>query len=332
MLKDNKEIAIYKSKDGKVSLDVNINKETVWLNQKQIAELFAVNRPAITKHLSNIFKSKELKENSVCSILEHTALDNKKYKTKYYSLDAIISVGYRVNSKQATQFRIWATNILKQYLIKGHVLNEKRLKQLGVEKIKDIKNALSLVMHAIEKRDSNCNETISLLKVIQDYSGALDLLDRYDHGKVKIEKSKLARKKAKKISYKEAINLIEKLKETYRGSKLFAKQKDRSFESSINSVFQTFDRKDLYPSIEEKASNLLYFITKNHSFVDGNKRIAASIFLYFMDKNGLLYKKDGSKVLKNNALVAITLMIAESKSEHKSVIVKILVNLIDKRN
>lgn len=199
--KNNKEIAIYKSKDGKIKLDVNVDSETVWLSQRQISKLFSTTQSNIGMHIQNIYKSRELTKKATAKeslVVQTESKRTVQRKIILYNLDAIISVGYRVNSKQATQFRIWTTDILKQYLIKGHVLNEKRLKQLGVEKIKDIKNALSLVMHAIEKRDSNCNETISLLKVIQDYSGALDLLDRYDHGKVKIEKSKLARKKAKK--------------------------------------------------------------------------------------------------------------------------------------
>ncbi|MFH1224056.1 MAG: RhuM family protein [Pseudomonadota bacterium] len=327
----NKEIAIYRSKDGKIQLEVKLHEDTVWLTQKQIAELFGVKRPAITKHLANIFNSMELKENSVSSILEHTASDGKVYKTNYYNLDAVISVGYRVNSNKATQFRIWATNILKQYLISGYALNEKRLKHRD-SKIKELHDAVKLLSHVMAQKELKSDEATGLLKVITDYTLALDLLDRYDHETVEIDKKHLCKTKTKPVTYEEALDAIKKFGRQFRGSELFGRPKDKSFHSSINTIYQTFGGRELYPTVEEKAAHLLYFVVKNHSFVDGNKRIGAFTFLYFLEKNGILYKADGSKILENNALVAITLMIAESKPQHKDTMVKMLVNLIDRKN
>lgn len=323
------EIILYTAKDGKVTVEVNLQRETVWLTQKQIAQLFGTQRPAITKHLHNIFKSKELQENSVCSILEHTAKDGKVYTTKFYNLDAIVSIGYRVNSNRATQFRIWATNILRKYLIDDYVLNERRL-QDQKRKLETLQKVIKLIRNVKGKKKLDYKETMGLLEVIADYNYALELLDDYDNRNLKI--SQTSREEKFKLTYEEAVKAVRELKKKFNGSDLFGQEKDKSFKSSITSIYQTFDRKELYPSIEEKAANLLYFIVKNHSFVDGNKRIAASIFLWFLEKNKLLYNRDRSKRIADNALVALTLMIAESNSNERDIIVTLVVNLINKNN
>jgi prophage maintenance system killer protein len=323
------EIAIYRTKDKKIRLDVKLERETVWLTQKQIAQLFGTQRPAITKHLNNIFKTGELKENSVCSILEHTALDRKKYRTKFYNLDIIISVGYRVNSASATQFRIWATSVLKQHLIDGYTINEQCLKQQAL-KLQALQKAVKLISSMKDRKQLEYKEAMGLLEVISDYNYALGLLDDYDYKRLKV--SQTSKHERFILSYDSAAEAINQLKKRIGTSGVFGIERDRSFKSSVVSIYQTFDGKDLYPSVEEKAANLLYFIVKNHSFVDGNKRIAASIFLWFLENNGILYKEDGSKRIADNALVALTLMVAESKPSERDVIVTLVVNLINRNN
>ncbi len=322
-------IAIYQAKDKSIQLEVKLEQETVWLTQAQIAKLFGTQRPAVTKHLSNIFKSKELQEDSVCSILEHTALDGKKYNTKFYSLDVIVSVGYRVNSICATRFRIWAANVLKRHLIDGYTINEKRLKE-QVLKFQALQRAVKLIGSIKNRKQLEHKEALGLLEVISDYSYALELLDDYDYKRLKVTKTSKEEKFV--LSYESSIKAVNALREKFGASSLFGVERDKSFKSSVSSIYQTFDGKDLYPSVEEKAANLLYFIVKNRSFVDGNKRIAASIFLWFLEKNRLLYKEDGSKRIADNALVALTLMIAESNPSERNVIVILVVNLINRNN
>jgi len=323
------EIVIYRTKDKKIQLEVKLEQETVWLTQKQIASLFKIDRSVITKHLSNIFKDKELEQNSVCAKIAHTSQDGKVYQTTFYSLDAIISVGYRVNSSRATQFRIWATNVLKRHLIDGYTLNEQRLKEQGI-KLHALQRAVALIGSMKDRKQLEYKEAMGLLEVISDYNYALGLLDDYDYKRLKITKTSKEEKFI--LSYEAAIEAVNKLKDRIGTSDLFGTERDRSFKSSVSSIYQTFDGKDLYPSVEEKAANLLYFIVKNHSFVDGNKRIAASIFLWFLEKNRILYKEDGSKRIADNALVALTLMIAESKPSERDVIVTLVVNLINRAN
>jgi len=319
------EIIIYQTKDNKVKLE----QETIWLTQKQIAQLFGTQRPAITKHLNNIFKNKELQEDSVCSILEHTARDGKVYSTKYYNLDAVISVGYRVNSARATQFRIWATNVLRRHLIDGYTLNEQRLTQQA-RKLQALQRAIKIIGTIKGRKQLEYKEAMGLLEVINDYNYALGLLDDYDYKRLKI--SHTSREEKFVLTYESAIKAVKELRRKFGGAGFFGVERDQSFKSSIASIYQTFGGKDLYPSIEEKAANLLYFIVKNHSFVDGNKRIAASIFLWFLEKNGLLYKEDGTKRVADNALVALTLMIAESDPNERELIVTLVVNLINRNN
>ena len=327
----NKEIAIYKSKDGKIELEVKLEKDTAWLTQKQMLELFQTSKQNISLHTHNIFKEKELSQKQVVKDSLTTASDGKQYKTRYYNLDVVISIGYRIKSKRGTDFRIWATNTLRQFIVNGYALNEKRLKTQET-KIKELQNTIGVMAHVVDQRKLESDEAVSLLKVISDYTQALDLLDKYDHEALELEKNKLSKRKVKELHHEEAVAVIQELSKQFGASSLFGKEKDKSFKSSIEGIYQTFGGEELYPSLEEKAANLLYFLVKNHSFIDGNKRIAASIFLYFANKNSILYKKDGTRVLNDNALVAITLMIAESKPEHKDTIVKMIINLIDRKN
>jgi len=323
---DQDKIVLYQTPDGGASLEVRLEKETVWLTQKQIAELFGTKRPAITKHLGNIFTSGELDENSVSSILEHTASDGKVYRTKFYNLDAIISIGYRVNSQYATQFRIWANKTLKEYLVKGYVVNE----NIKLQQYSDLKQTVKLLSNVLQSKELSADEATGLLQVISDYTYALDTLDRYDYQKLTVEQT--TPKESFRATYESAMEAIDYLRNKFGGSDLFGNEKDQSFKSSINTIYQTFDGQDLYPSVEEKGAMLLYLVTKNHSFSDGNKRIAAFLFLWFLEKNGILYRADGTKLIENNTLVALTLMIAESRTEEKDVMVKVVVNLINKNN
>lgn len=334
-LEEMSELVIYRSKDNQTQIEVSFEGETVWLSQEQIAAVFGTQRPAITKHLKNIFNSGELEEKVVSSILEHTtqhgALQGKTQRTKikYYNLDAILSVGYRVNSKQATQFRQWATQRLKDYLVEGYALNEKRLLE-ATDKFKDLKQAIQLAANAATFNELSASEATGILKVLQKYAYALETLDKYDHQQLLI--SNITIGDVKELRYEEGIQLIKQWSEIQNTGELFGREKDASFKSSLRSIYQTFDGKDVYPSIEEKAANLLYFIVKNHSFTDGNKRIAAGLFAYFLDKNKMLFRNDGSKIIEDNALVAITIMIAESRSEEKDIMVKLVVNLINSNN
>jgi prophage maintenance system killer protein len=323
----NSEIIIYQTSDGTTNLDVHLEGETVWLTQAQMADIFGTKRPAITKHLRNVYKSGELDENSTCSILEHVGNDGKQqYQTKFYNLDAILSVGYRINSKNATLFRIWANKVLKEYLIKGYVVNGK----IVAQQYDDLKQTVKLLSNVIQNKELSADEATGLLRVITDYTYALDTLEKYDYQQLAIEETTGGEKFH--ATYENATEAIGQLKKKFDGGGLFGNEKDQSFKSSINTIYQTFGGEDLYPSIEEKAAMLLYLVTKNHSFSDGNKRIAAFLFLWFLEKNGILYKENGLRLIENNTLVALTLMIAESRTEEKDVMVKVVVNLINRNN
>jgi len=313
------QVILYQNK-----LEVRLEHDTVWLIQSQIARLFGIKRPAITKHLSNIFKAKELHETSVCSILERTARDGKIYKTKFYNLDAIISVGYRVNSTRATQFRIWATNVLKKHLINGYTINEKRLKAAEYKYL-ELQKSIKLLSNVINIEGIS-DEAKGLIKVIDEYSKALNILDDYDHGRLAVPKG--TKKSRYKLTYEEARKIIETMRKKFKDSSLFGQEKDESFKSSIGAVYQTFNGKDVYSTVEEKAAHLLYFVTKNHSFVDGNKRIAAAIFVCFLQNNSILFRKDETRRIEDNALVALTLMIAVSKSSEKDTMIKVILNVL----
>ena len=320
---DKGEIIIYQASDGTTSLDVRLEEETVWLTQAQMVMLFERDRTVITKHINNIFNEKELDEKSNVHFL-HIANSDKP--VKLYNLDVIISVGYRVKSQRGTQFRIWANRVLKDYLIKGYAVNQR----VKLEQLDDLKKTVKLLSNVIEHKELTDDEATGLLKVITDYTYALDTLDRYDYQQLLVEQTTETDKF--QATYDNAIDAIRQLKQKFKGSDLFANEKDQSFRSSIGAIYQTFDGKDLYPSIEEKAAMLLYLVVKNHSFSDGNKRIAAFLFLWFLDRNGILYKPDRSRLIENNTLVALTLMIAESHTGEKDVIVKVVVNLINKNN
>lgn len=326
------EIIIYQAPDGQTSIDVKLEKDTVWLNQYQMADLFDTDRTSIVKHIKNIYKSKELQELATCAKIAQVRQEGKrniKRDIEHYNLDLIISVGYRVNSKRGTQFRVWANEVLKSYLIKGYAINERLLKEQSSQ-LDDLKQAVKLLGNVIENKNLNTDEATGLLKVITDYTYALDILDQYDHQALEIKST--TQKELFQITYPEAIKAIKGLHSKFGGSTLFGNEKDESFQGSLAAIYQTFGGHDLYPSVEEKAANLLYFVIKNHSFSDGNKRIAAFLFVWFLEKNSILYKQDGSRKIADNALVALTLMIAESKPDEKDIMVKVVVNLINNNN
>jgi len=323
------DIRIYQLDDGKTEIKVQLDKETVWLNLNQLVELFARDKSVISRHINNIFKEKELQKDSVVAKNATTASDGKIYQVDYFNLDVIISVGYRIKSKRGTQFRIWASQIIKEYLVKGYSINEKRLSQQN-DQLKELQKTVKILGNVLNYKVLNNDESTGLLKIISDYAYALDILDQYDYQKLEIKNTSGG--ETFQLTYEEAIALIKIAKNTYGNSKLFANEKDNSFKSSISTIYQTFGGKDLYPSIEEKAANLLYFVTKNHSFSDGNKRIAAFLFLYFLEKNGILFDENGNKRIADNTLVALTLMVAVSRPDEKETMTKVIVNLINKNN
>jgi prophage maintenance system killer protein len=324
------EIEIYKASDDSTEIRVQFENESVWLSQKQMSALFGKDTDTIGLHLKNIYSEEELVELSTTELFSVVQIEGKrsvKRNVLHYNLDAIISVGYRVNSKQGTQFRQWATQRLKDYLVKGYAINEKRLKE-AENKFQELKHAVSLLETIVKTKTITGDEAQGLLKVLGDYAFALDILDQYDHQTLKIDQTD--NKEVFKISYAEAKNAIQGLKTKFGGSQLFGNEKDDSFKGSLETIYQTFDGIELYSSVEEKAAHLLYFVTKNHSFSDGNKRIAAFLFVWFLDRNALLYHED-NKVIDDNTLVALTLMIAESKSDDKDMMVKVVINLINNR-
>ncbi|VGO18475.1 hypothetical protein SCARR_00528 [Pontiella sulfatireligans] len=315
MAKKTSELVLYKSKDGSVQLDAQLEQETIWLSQSQLCELFGRDQSVVSRHVRNVFNEGELPTKSNMQKMHISGSDKP---VTLYSLDVIISVGYRVKSQRGTEFRIWATNVLKQHIVQGYTINEKRLKEL--------KQTLKLASDISKRKTLSGDEASILLQTVSEYAVALDLLDDYDHQRVEL--GKVSRRKAKPVSYDESMKLIEAMRQKFGDSAVFGKEKDKSLHSSLNAVMQSFDGKDVYPSVEEKAAHLLYFLVKNHSFVDGNKRIAAAVFLRFADKNRLIYDKAGNKRVANNALVAMTLMIAESRPQEKDVITAMLTNLI----
>ena len=291
--------------------------ETVWLTQLQMANLFKKDRKTITRHIQNVYKDGELEESSVCSFFEHTARDGKKYNTQYYNLDMIISVGYRVKSKNGITFRRWATKILKEYIIQGYSINQRRLEYLEkTVKLIDIANRMDNTLE-----ESSAKE---ILKVIGDYSKALDLLDNYDYKEFKVPKG---HKSDIHIKYEDCISIIEKLKFKEK-SNIFALERNKGLESIIENIYQTFDNKDIYETIEEKASNFLYMIIKNHVFIDGNKRIGATLFIYILQYYNILYKNN-KKIIDNNTLVALTLLIAEPNPKEKNIIIDLIMNFLN---
>ena len=320
-------IVIYQTKDGKTSIDVKLENETVWLTQAQMADLFQKDRTVIGRHINNVYREGELERDITCAKFAHMGSDNdQQYETSVYNLDVIISVGYRVKSQRGTQFRIWANKILKDYLIKGYAINQ----QVKAAQLEDLKSTVRLLSNVIEHKQLTLDEANGLLRVITDYTYGLDTLDKYDYQQLEVDSTTPTEEF--RATYEEAMEAIHLLQKKFGSSDLFGNEKDQSFKSSINTIYQTFGGEELYPSIEEKAAMLFYLVVKNHSFSDGNKRIAAFLFLWFLEKNGILYKSDGSKLIGNNTLVALTLMIAESRTEEKDVMVKVVINLINKNN
>lgn len=329
-MEEKNNIVIYQSDDGLVTMEAMVDaaNETIWATQKAISTLFQVDRTVITRHLKNVFSTGELEEGSVCAIFAHTAQDGKTYNTKYYNLDAIISVGYRVNSVRATSFRKWSSSILKEYMRHGYVVNHNVVSE---QKYEDLKRAMGLLENVFNKELLLSSDQVTdLFDVIRDYTYALDTLDAYDYQSLKIADTTAPERFH--ATYENAMEAIKSLKNKFGGSDLFGVEKDASFHSSIGQIYQTWDGKDLYPSIEEKAAMLLYLVVKNHSFVDGNKRIAATLFLWFMQNNGILYRPDGTKRISDASLVALTLMIAESHTEEMDTMVKVVVSLINRKN
>jgi prophage maintenance system killer protein len=322
-------IEIYQIEDGGTEISVHLDKDTVWLNLNQMVDLFQRDKSVISRHIGNIFRENELERSSVVAKNATTAKDGKTYQVDHYNLDVIISIGYRIKSARGTQFRIWANKILKEYLIQGYSINEKRLAQQN-QQLFELQKTVKILGDVLRVRKLTGDESEGLLRIISDYAYALDILDQYDYNKLRVHYT--SGKEIYQISYDEAIKLIHRTKGKYGNSELFGREKDDSFRSSISTIYQTFEGRDLYPSIEEKASNLLYLVTKNHSFVDGNKRIAAFLFLYFLERNNILYDQSGHKRIGDNTLVALTLMIAVSQPKEKETIVKVVVNLINRRN
>lgn len=326
----NNKIVIYQSEDGKTQLDVRLEGETVWLSQSQMSELFQTDRTVINRHIKNIYKSGELDEKATCAKNAQVRLEGNRTVTRnipYYNLDVIISVGYRVNSIRGTRFRQWANSVLKQYLIKGYAVNE----QIRKQQIVELRQLVQVMGRTIQQQPVPVtDESNALFNVVIDYTYALDTLDNYDYQRLSIAKT--TKEESFHATYDNAMREIDMLRNKFGGSVLFGNEKDDSFKSSIGQIYQTFGGEELYPSVEEKAAMLLYLVTKNHSFSDGNKRIAATLFLWFMNNNGILYREDGSKRIADNTLVALTLMIAESRTEEKDVMVKVVVNLINRSN
>ena len=322
-MEENK-IVIYQTDDGQTQIDVRLENETVWLNTNQMSVLFGREESNIRRHIINVFKDGELvKENNV----HFLHVNGVKKPVPFYTLDVIISVGYRVKSQRGVRFRQWANKILKDYLVKGYAVNER----IHKEQIGELRQLVGMLGRTIQNQPVlSTDETNALFEVVTDYTYALDTLDNYDYERLTIDKT--TQEDKFHATYENAMQAINGLREKFGGSTLFGNEKDESFKSSIGQIYQTFGGKELYPSVEEKAAMLLYLVTKNHSFSDGNKRIAATLFLWFLNNNRILYRPDGSKRIADNTLVALTLMIAESRTEEKDVMVKVVVNLINQQN
>lgn len=324
------EIIIYRAEDNTVQLDVRMENETVWLNLNQMAMLFDRDKSVISRHIRDVFRERELSKEATVAKNATVQIEGGRAIVRqmdYYNLDVIISVGYRVKSQRGVQFRQWANKILKDYLVKGYAINEK----LRREQLSDLRQLVQIVGRTVQsKAVESEDETQAIFDVVLDYTYALDTLDNYDYERLTVKET--TPEERFHATYENAMQTISALREKFGGSTLFGNEKDDSFKSSIGQIYQTFGGKDLYPSVEEKAAMLLYLVTKNHSFSDGNKRIAATLFLWFLNNNGILYREDGTKRLADNTLVALTLMIAESRTDEKDTMVKVVVNLINQKN
>ncbi len=320
-------LVIYKDKTGQTQFEVKLEKETLWLSLDQIAELFHRDKSVISRHLKNIFNEKELERKSVVAKYATTAADGKVYQVDYYSLDVTISVGYRVNSIQGTQFRIWANNVLKQYLLQGHVVNQKLLVE-SQNKLQELKDTVNFLSKSAKTEDLLGQEQ-ELFSVLEYYSSSISILGRYDSKKLRVTKGIIP---SFELTYESAINIVGSLKQnlltTNEAGSFFGSEIEHKFKSVIGSIYQTFDGIDLYNSIESKAANLLYLVTKDHAFFDGNKRIASILFVYFLEKNKYLYRKDGERKINDNTLVALAILTASSDPKEKDILIKLIINLL----
>ena len=328
------DIVLYTTKDGRTAVDVRLVQDTIWISLNQIATLFDRDKSVISRHLRNIFETKELDRKSTVAFFATVQQEGGhpvERQIEFFNLDAILSVGYRVNSRRGTEFRIWATGVLKDHILKGYSLNEKRLREQNA-RLRELQAAVDVMGRILLEKAVTGAEAEGLLKVITDYSLALRLLDQYDHQQLRLHgTTETGRFVLTCDAARGAITRMTGSMGPLAGG-LFGREKDKGLESAIGAIYQTFGGRDLYPSIEEKAAHLLYFVIKNHAFVDGNKRIGAFLFIWFLNANGLLYRKDGGKRLADNALVALTLLIAESKPPEKDTICKVIVNLINREN
>ena len=326
------QIVIYKDESNAIQLEVKMDSDMLWLTRGQLATLFGRDYKTISKHINNALKEELADEVVVAKFAnttQHGAIEGKTqtHEVEYFNLEMVTSVGYRVKSVRGIQFRKWANRILKDYLIKGYAVNERiRREQIG-----ELRQLVGMIGRTIQSQPLiSTDETNALFEVVTDYTYALDTLDNYDYERLIIDRT--TKQESFHATYENAMEAIDGLRRKFGGSTLFGNEKDDSFKSSIGQIYQTFGGDELYPSVEEKAAMLLYLVTKNHSFSDGNKRIAATLFLWFLNNNGILYREDGTKRLADNTLVALTLMIAESRTEEKDVMVKVVVNLINQRN
>ncbi|GJG37611.1 virulence protein RhuM/Fic/DOC family protein [Prevotella lacticifex] len=321
---DNK-IVIYQTEDGKTQLDVKLENETVWLTQAQLVQLFDSSKANVSEHIKHIYEDGELAADSTVRKFRTVQTEGKRQvgrNVAYYNLDLIISLGYRVNTKRGIQFRQWATSVLRDYLIKGYAINQ-RIREENYQQMVQLVRSMA---RTVKLQDLSKEVRNALLDVVVDYTFALDRLDDYDYQRLSIPESSTEEKFH--ATYEGAMKVLAELREKFGGSGLFANEKDDSFKSSIGQIYQTFGGQDLYPTVEEKAAMLLYLVTKNHSFSDGNKRIAATLFLWFMNENGILYDDMHNKRIDDATLVALTLLIAESRPEEKDTMIKVVVNLI----
>ena len=326
------EILIYQAEDGTSQLEVRLEEETIWMNLNQITSLFGRDKSVISRHIKNIFIEGELIKEAVVAFFATTGTDNKKYNVEYFNLDMILSIGYRVNSKRGTQFRIWATKTLNDHIVKGYSINEKRLQQENAKKLYQLQQTLEFIQASINNKQLSSNETSGLLQVITDYTRTFILLNQYDTEALKT--THLHKEITYEIQYEEAAAAIEQLKKKLillkEATDLFGKQKDESFKGILQNIVQTFDGDYLYPTIEEQAAHLLYFIIKNHPFVDGNKRTGAFLFIWFLQRNKHLLRQNGEAKINDNALVALALLVAQSDPIQKEIMIKLIINLINK--
>ena len=322
-------IEIYKFTKGEIVFNVDKKQETIWATQEQIAQLFDVQVPAIAKHLSNIYKSGELQMDATFSKMEKVQIEGGrkvKRNIKLYNLDAIISVGYRVNSRKATDFRIWATKVLHHYVVDGAAINERRLKELDAKKLRELEGALGIVKRLVAASELSAGEAGGILEVITKYAPSFKALQEFDEGHISFAKGKKA---TKTLTPSECIDIISQLKRNVKGDELFGKPRSSAFEASLSAISQTFDGKDVYPSIAEKAANLLYLVIKDHPFYDGNKRIGALLFVVFLTINDYHLTKNGETKISDRALTALALLIAESNPSEKGLLVALICKLLE---